>query len=386
MFIICYILVTKMFKLNSEVMSVDEILLKEANKILIEEDKITDSYNYTLLNNILSLLGRYNYTFSIDAIDMFCRLEWNYRVALLGRLNQLLYNESKISHENPDKFYINYPNEVNSGDKRELYINSLLYYYFNFWKSDGEESLIDKPELTEDINLKELDFVFQLDEEEVAEDSNEENDEEISEECSIQDTIKEIEMALAGGRNMDEEMDDPYSDDEEAESPEDNEEDDEEDIEEDILSNQFLNPYEEENEEESDEEPEYEEKTYEEENYEKYEKKYNGRYIDELVEARQYLKLLKLLKKEPNELARRILFVVEGIYYKYEDKNERLKNLSKSIGVFEGVVDCISGDMLETLIETLQQRVKISSTNSKLRKLFNDLIEIVIEEFEDRKN
>lgn len=366
----------------------DEILLKEANKILIEEDKITDSYNYTLLNNILSLLGRYNYTFSIDAIDMFCRLEWNYRVALLGRLNQLLYNESKISHENPDKFYINYPNEVNSGDKRELYINSLLYYYFNFWKSDGEESLIDKPELTEDINLEELDFVFSLDEEAEEEYLEDENEEEISEECSIQDTIKEIEMALAGGRNIEEEIDDPYSDDEESENTEDaEEEDDEEEIEEDILENQFLNPYEEENEEEeSDEEVEYKEKTYVEDNYEKYDKKYNGRHIDELIEERQYLKLLKLLKKEPNELARRILFVVEGIYYKYEDRNERLKNLSKSVGVFEGVVDCVSADTLETLLETLYQRVKISSMNSKLRKLFNDLIDIIKEEFEDRKN
>jgi hypothetical protein len=381
--------VTKIFKLNSEVISVDELLLKEVNKILIEEDMITDSYNYTLLNNILSLLGRYNYTFSIDAIDIFCRLEWNYRVALLGRLNQILYNESKTSHENPDKFYINYPNEVNSGDKRELYINSLLYYYFNFWKNEEEESFIDKPELTEDINLKELDFVFSL-EEEPEEYLSEENEEEISEICSIQDTIKEIEMALAGGRNIEEEIEDPYADEEEdSESGEDSEEedDDEEEIEEDILINQFLNPYEEENDdEESDEESEYEQQAYEEESKEKYDKKYNGRHIDELIEERQYLKLLKILKKEPNELARRILFVVEGVYYKYEDKNERLKNLSKTVGVFEGLVDCMSIDTLENLLETLKQRVRINAMNSKLRKLFEDLIDIIKEEFEDRKN
>lgn len=363
----------------------DEKLLKDYNKILIEEDKIEESYNYNLLNNILSLLGRFHYTFSIDAIDIFCRLNWSYRVELLSSINEILYKESKITHENLDKFYINYPNEVNSNDKRELYINSLLYYYFNFWKSSEEEAFIDKPELTEDIGLEELDFVFSQGEvEELFDEENQEYIKEDVEESTIDETIEEIERVLAGGRDMEDDLEDPYSD-EDVDEDEESEED-EEDISEEILENQFLNPYEEENEDDEEVESEEVEEEYKKEKiYGKYDKKFNGRYIDELIDSRQYIKLLKVLKKEPNELARRLLFVVEGIYYKYEEKGERLKNLSKTLGIFEGLIDCMSFDVLEDLLDILRQRLSIIS-DSKLKKIFRDIEDVLEDELEDRKN
>jgi|GEM_PF-6895972 len=384
--------------------------IKQNQKILIDFEKIQDEYNYNLLNNILSALGRYNYTLSLEAIDIFCRLEWNYRVSLLGEINKILYEENKGSNQNLDKFYINYPNTVNSHDKRELYINSLLYYYHNFWKEDSENTFMDKPELNPEIGLIELSLFS--DKEIIEENIENINLENKPEE---EDENLEIERALEGGRfiennNLDEESknelnfhevehddDIDYEEDDLDTDIEDDMEDDldidddmEDDSEED--TEVFINPYEE---DDLDTDIEDDNKILNKNLYKcdeiVYNKKNsqlnysNGRQIDDLIDRRQYLELIKFLKKEPNELARKLIFILEGIFYQVEDRNDRIKHLSKILGIFEGIISAIACDTLKALKKEIKYKISYFNIDEDILKIYKDLYLIVVEEISDRK-
>lgn len=435
-------------------------LLKNNRSIFVEKNMITTTYNYNLLNNVLSILGRYNYTLSIEAIDTFCRLDWNYRVKLLSDIGKTLYEEGKKEGVEVSNFYVNYPNEVKSQDKRELYINSLLYFYHNFWNGIDEETLIDKPELTEDISLTELNFVTEYikTEESVTERINEieenlglgdnvvvvseddhynqmelfdqvksdiqEEEENVEEEAVEEPNENQMTIFEEEEEYSDislEELDDELENEDEEEIDELDEDlsDEEEDISDEDFEEEFINPYddEEESEEESEEEdikeevyPEvegYENSSVEEiqEEIDEYEEDYialvkldetpseaekgkkprkTKEHIDTLIEERKYMKLVKNLKKEPNELARRIMFVLEGITYKYEKKEERIELSSKALGIFEGIVDEVSYDILTDLYKDIKYR-EASYLEKNLQKSFKELKKIIKEEARERK-
>lgn len=493
--------------------------IEKHNKIYIDRTELEETYNYNLLNNILSTLGRYGYTLSIEAIDIFCKLEWNYRVNLLSKINKELYEKSKRDNEEISMFYVNYPNEVKSQDKRELYINSLLFFYHNFWSSNEEEFIIDKPELTSDIGLEEIEFTFDQvedikeEEERVEEFVEKESEEELQEviidnledmvekiksedkEAEINSQIEAIERSLEekeeerivligqdeshfdqmelfhtdslpafdseekegteieveeeyidtnenqlnifDEKREDEtevevesesEEEDPYTDEEEVEveeefdsleddeNEEESEDDEDEDFEEGSLDSD-LNPYDDEDSEE--EIVEEDSEVYEEsekyknfspeevqEAFDEYEDEIDELYeldqnktkvalvenkrekrsvseVDSFIENRRYLKLLKALKKEPNELTRRILFIVEGINYKYEDREDRIEFTSKALGIFEGIVDEVNSDVLREVYYKVKDKEHIYSDKG-LYKAYKELRKIIKEEIKDR--
>ncbi len=456
--------------------------IEKYNKIYIDREQVEETYNYNLLNNILSALGRYGYTLSIEGIDTFCKLEWNYRVNLLSNINKIFYEKSKKNNEEIGMFYINYPNEVKSQDKRELYINSLLFFYYNFWNSSEEEFLIDKPELTSDIGLKEIDFTYdsnyknKLEEEVLEEEALEEealetvsnniidNLEDMVEKIKNEDKntkiiskIEDIERSLEEKEEeriviigeddshfnqmelfhtdslpifddneiVEEESEkyidtnenqlnifdgnkeeDPYTDDEEIE---------EDEFEEEVADSE-RNPYEDEEDIDADEEDEEEIGKYKnfstkevQEAFDDYEDETDELYllnqksstvvegtevkkhkrnvseIDSYIENRRYLKLLKVLKKEPNELTRRILFILEGINYKYEDREDRIEYTSKALGIFEGIVDEVNSDVLREIYYQVKDKCDIYNDKG-LYKAYKELRKIIKDEIKDRSN
>ncbi len=475
--------------------------IEKYNKIYIDRNELEETYNYNLLNNILSTLGRYGYTLSIEAIDTFCKLEWNYRVNLLSNINKTLYEKSKKNKEEIGIFYVNYPNEVKSQDKRELYINSLLFFYHNFWSSNEEEFIIDKPELTSDIGLKEVDFTFDPNygsEEKVEEKQeetvekieiidnledmveklkNEDKDEKINSQIeAIEKGLKEKEeerIVIIGEDDshfdqmelfhtdslpvydenesnqekneeseeyidtnedqlniFDEKEEDPYEDESEIEGEEfDSLEDDDETEEESEDDEEFeegaldsdLNPYDDDEDKEDEESEESEVEVYDEgekyknfspeevqEAFDEYDNEIDELYeldqqeskvalvegkkarrnvseVDNYIENRRYIKLLKVLKKEPNELTRRILFIVEGINYKYEDREDRIEYTSKALGIFEGIVDEVNSDILREIYYKVKDKEHVYSDKG-LYKAYKELRKIIKEEIKDRSN
>lgn len=136
---------------------INKTLVTRKSSVMVDINKETEqTHNRDTIFTLLSKMGSYGYTLSIESIEFLKERNVNI-TELIEEIGSLLHDVTGSTTADSKPFYVNFPTQVEKMSDEEIFVNSIVYYIFGLNMSDQTEEK--RPKLTKKIKLKEINLI-----------------------------------------------------------------------------------------------------------------------------------------------------------------------------------------------------------------------------------